>query len=359
MRHLYDFLSPFLSFDEGGKFANDILKVLSEEFKINLLLDKFFDKNKLQRNLNLLGNNKSFSLSINRNKENLDEILKLIKEEAFDSFTCFNNGLSIPKEITVKYYIFLFSIFPLYEDDIKNKKYKERFLKYVPQKINNSAKTIVFSNVHLNLASSFGIEKRRLLVTYPFVKSIYKPLDKALAISYTKSRFNIDTPYIFASGAINEGFNLIKLLNYFKRFKENYSDTKLVIYITSIKAEFQEMIESENIIILQNLTEQDEVNLFNGAISFVDFSSQYLFNLNKIKALFTKTALVTDLTPLNLEYFEDFPIYELDTALDKELINHKCENLDLDTIEQIKEKFSSNRTKEVLIDIYKGDGIYE
>ncbi|MGL5415424.1 MAG: hypothetical protein ACRDAU_07180 [Clostridium sp.] len=358
MKNLYDFLSPCLQLDDSSHFSFEVIKFFSNNSTI-LLVDTFIKKSNYRKKLDLLGNKfEIITLNINRDTDDLKEIFRILYEKNFDTFTCFNNGLSIPKNLNNKYFIFLYSLFPLYEEKIKNLKYKDRYLKVVLNRVNNSTKTLIFSMVHYNLALSFGFKKEKLALVYPFIKSIYHHLDPLLAYTYIRTKFNI-SKFIFASGAINEAFNLKRVLSFFKKFKKLDKNIKLVIYAQSINKNYINLLDCPDILILKNITELDEVYFLNACIAVLDFSSQYIFNLTKIKTLFTNTILLTDFTPLNLEYFEDYPIYEDEAELSLEVIEYKKENLDLDSISNLKKKFDAEKNKQIILNLYQEDNNYE
>lgn len=310
MEQLYDFLPIYIGENSIYELFIEIIREENEQDNIYIIKDNFIkDENRIN---DMLSNCKFTLINkyINRSNCDLTEIKEIIND--YDMYTCFNNGLSIPCNISSNSRTFLYNLYPLFKKDIVNKEYSIRYNKAFDNIKKCNSTVVVCSNYHYNLALAKGIKVDNLQVYYPYLPQDYKEIDKKLGILYIKSKFGIGYKYFLAMGSCNESFNLEGIIDFYKEFNDNSVKIIFLMNYTSIDKlmKFREIVaEKIDGTVIFNFTKLDEINFIAASEAIIDFSSEFIVNLTKIKGLIMNKALITDLNKLNLEYFEDYPIY--------------------------------------------------
>ncbi|MGL5150985.1 MAG: hypothetical protein ACRC7N_10495 [Clostridium sp.] len=311
MKLLYDYLPIYIKESDVYELFLKVIKDEGRDNQVYLLMDSFVHANDYELS-NLLSTSVHFLRGkINRSTPTLLEIEERIKD--YDLFTCFNNGLSIPKNTSFKCRIFITNLLPLFKKPLDNNTFEKKYNDAFRNILEGDHRIVVFSNFHKDLLTSEGISEEEIIVTPPTLPSIYSEMDKVLCTLYLSSKFNINYKYFLLIGSCNEGFNLNRVLECIGELKLTYEYKFVFLMRTSNGSgflEFKDIISKEsNCEIFKDFSPLDEVNFIGGCEGIIDFSSPYIVSLSSLKGKAMNRKIITDMNLLNLEWLEDYPTY--------------------------------------------------
>ena len=314
MKVLIDGLSYFLHKGEQGENSRDIINSLAKLPNINLSLTK--DKFIPSKSTNI----DQLDISIDR----FSEIYKFNTKKNFDIFHCFNNGFYINNTIKAKKVFSVSTLLPLLDENICSKHYIERFNKRFEEAISLSNAIIVTSSYQKKILEKyFKYAKNKTHIIYPSIPSTYNTENIKASKIYLKSKFSLNSKYIFFSGDLHRKKNIEDILFFFKiLYDKGISDYKLVIAITFIHNnsyevsylnELKDLAQMLNIYhlisFIEDPSEIDKVHLFKIADKYIDFSITDDFNLSIIKAFICDLDIICTKTELHLELLGEYPNY--------------------------------------------------
>ncbi|WP_066868933.1 glycosyltransferase [Clostridium mediterraneense] len=372
MSVLIDGLVYFFHNGDYGEEVREIIDSLEKNSlanELSIIKDMSFKKG---RNLSSFNIKK---LNIDRIKGNYSEIVDITKNKNYDIYHCFNNGFSLNSKIKAKKITSINTLYPLYDEELCNKKFLNRFLERLPISLNLSDKIIVSSYFQKNLLKKYyNIDNKKLDVLYPKISKFYSPRDKEISKVYLSSKFKITEDFLFFNGDLHRRKNIEEVIFFFKTIKERaFINDKLIISVREIhknkyeKEYLKELKELANmldilndVIFLINISKADELHLLNMAKSFIDLSRFEDFNLNILKAFLCNTAIIAPPLDLYIEMLEDYPNYYNFEEEEAYSIYLKADNKDIDDFSFLKERLYSNDSILELKNIYNNlRGNYE
>ncbi|MDD5491404.1 MAG: glycosyltransferase family 1 protein, partial [bacterium] len=136
----------------------------------------------------------------------------------------------------------------------------------------------------------------KIIVTYEGVSEKYRIIQDKAEINKVLQRYNIQTHYILFVGTMDPRKNLIRLIQAFRKVKEEQNDLKLVIVGNRgelYSEELQEQVATGDIILTGYVPEEELVYLYNGASIFAFPSLYEGFGLPILEAMACGAPVIT------------------------------------------------------------------
>lgn len=154
-----------------------------------------------------------------------------LKRENIDIYHVPQNGIGLNTSINCKKIITVHDLIPYTMPKTVGRGYLLKFLREVPELIQNVDGIITVSNYSKkDILKFFPIDEDKIFVTPLAANSIYKTLDKEMCLNYLKKKYNITTPFILYIGGFSSRKNVTSLINSFIKISPQFDkDYSLVI----------------------------------------------------------------------------------------------------------------------------------
>ncbi len=262
--------------------------------------------------------------------ENENEIIIPVKDSRFSIlnilnkktsiYHCFNNGFTIPDYGDFLKVSSIYSLLPIYFEDLVKERYSKAFYEKVPKALINSNNIVTSSeSIKNQILENFNIDDRKIKVIYPGVNSYYRPIDKEFSKIYIKSKFSINREFLLYIGELNSRKRLKSLLQVFKYISTIKEDSILIMSFTQSYYDEEAVAEIKSFIylleldtkvmILNNLNISDKLNLYNSCSAFIDLSIYEGLNINILEAFLCRCKIIASPIEYYHEILADYPFY--------------------------------------------------
>lgn len=289
----------------------------------------------------------------------------LIREN-IDIYHVPQNGIGLNPNIHCKKVITIHDLIPYIMPETVGKGYLLKFLREVPNIIQNVDGIVTVSEYSKkDILKFFPIDPEKIFVTPLAADSIYKPLDKYHCKELLSRKYNISSPFILYLGGFSPRKNVNALINSFVNLIPNFDkDYKLVI--VGPKKNLGESLNnkfsySDSKIIFTGFVPQEELPIFYNSCEVFVYPSLYEgFGLPPLEAMSCGSPVITSNLTSIPEVVKDGGILinpykeeELTNALERILTNNKLkESLKIKALNQAS-NFSWKKTAEKTFQAYK------
>lgn len=150
-----------------------------------------------------------------------------------------------------------------------------------------------------DIASTYGIDKKKITVTYNAAGSIFRPADEKQHFEL-KQKFTHGKPYFIYVGALQPRKNISRMLQAFDQFKtSDLSDHKLLIVgrmawkTEAIEKTYSEMRFKEEVIFTGRVSDSELAGLMGAATSLIYIPYLEGFGLPLVEAMQCGTPVIT------------------------------------------------------------------
>ena len=212
------------------------------------------------------------------------------------------NGIGLTTHYTTPTIVTIHDLIPYIMPETVGPGYLERFLKDMPNIINQT-KTILTVSEHskkdiLKFFPKFPADK--IFVTPLAANKNYIPLDKKFCFDYLKSKFKIEGPYILYFGGFSKRKNVKELILAFNKIHSSLKKDYKLLLCGSLRDEGLKLKElcsqlsTSNKIIFPGFIEDKDVPIFYNCAELFVYPSLYEgFGLPPLEAMSCKTAVIT------------------------------------------------------------------
>lgn len=242
-------------------------------------------------------------MNINRKKNDYSILEKYIIDNKINIYHSLNNGFSIPSNKVCKYVLTIDTLLPFSYPQYVDRKFFNKFNKVVPHALENSDKIIAVSKfIKSELISYFNIPEKKIIVIYPSISKIFKPLSKERCKAILKSKYKIDGNFLLFSGSIHIRKNLSFLLKSFKAVSHYYNSLNLVIvgdyknkrqtYYLKLKEYAKRLGMDDRVIFTGSVEYTDMPYFYNSALCAINISDYEGFPMSSVEALACNTPVI-------------------------------------------------------------------
>lgn len=232
-------------------------------------------------------------------------IPNLILEKNLELYHIPQNGIGSPLTENINTVVTIHDLIPYIMPETVGQSYLKRFLKTMPDIIENSKGIITVSEYSKRDILKFfkGYPEDKIFVTHLSTNSEFYPRDKEISRKIVNNNYNFDTPYLLYIGGFSARKNVKGILDAFKRIKGDLTKKYKLLLVGSLKDEglnLKKYAEDLNIIddiVFTGFVEDSFLpTLYSGADLFVYPSYYEGFGLPPLEAMSCKTAVITSNT---------------------------------------------------------------
>jgi glycosyltransferase involved in cell wall biosynthesis len=211
------------------------------------------------------------------------------------------NEIGLPANLDANYVITLHDVIPYVMPETVDRPHLDYTFKNTPYIVENAAQIITVSNYSKqDIQRYFGIDDDKITVTHLAADDIYQPMDRDKARSVIFNKYGVDRHYILYLGGFSTRKNIARLIEAFKRVKENY-DKPIDLLILGEHSRSYPMLWSltekleltDNVKFLNFIPTSDLPFFYNGADVFVYPSLYEGFGLPPLEAMQCGTPVVS------------------------------------------------------------------
>ncbi|MGY0374311.1 glycosyltransferase family 4 protein [Clostridium sp. JNZ J1-5] len=347
-----------------GTYTENVVKNLINIYNNNYYRLYWSERNYedyLKNNVDIIMTSKKHPKFFEQNYFNYD-----LDKSNIDIYHVPQNGISLDINIKCKKVITVHDLIPYIMPETVGKGYLLKFLKDVPEIIQNIDGIITVSEYSKkDILKFFPIDPNKIFVTPLAADSIYRQLDKNYCKDFLSKNYNIDKPFILYIGGFSPRKNVKALINSFIRVLSNLDkDHNLVI--VGAKKDLGEYLSSkysylESKIKFTGFIPQDELPIFYSCCEAFVYPSLYEgFGLPPLEAMSCGAPVITSNITSIPEVVEDSGLLinpydenELFETLGNLLCNENLKQvLSKKGIKQAS-KFSWKKTAEKTFEAYK------
>ncbi len=232
-------------------------------------------------------------------------IPNLILEKNLELYHIPQNGIGSPLTENINTVVTIHDLIPYIMPETVGQSYLKRFLKTMPDIIENSKGIITVSEYSKRDILKFfkGYPEDKIFVTHLSTNSEFYPRDKEISRKIVNNNYNFDTPYLLYIGGFSARKNVKGILDAFKKIKGDLTKKYKLLLVGSLKDEglnLKKYAEDLNIIddiVFTGFVEDSFLpTLYSGADLFVYPSYYEGFGLPPLEAMSCKTAVITSNT---------------------------------------------------------------
>lgn len=225
-----------------------------------------------------------------------------IKENNIDLHHIPQNGIGMTNEYKTNCIVTIHDLIPYLMPETVGKGYLQRFLRDMPNIINQAKGIITVSEYSKKDILRFfnGFPADKIFVTPLAANSSFKPLDKLSCKKYIRETFNINNPYILYIGGFSTRKNVKELILAFNKIKKDLKIPHTLLLGGAVKDEGQKLVKlvqelniEDSVIFTGFINSEDLPILYNAAEAFVYPSLYEGFGLPPLEAMSCKTAVIT------------------------------------------------------------------
>ena len=232
-------------------------------------------------------------------------IPNIIKSKNLDLYHIPQNGIGFPFNCDINTVVTIHDLIPYTMPETVGSGYLKRFLKDMPNIIENSKGIITVSEYSKKDILKFfsGYPEDKIFVTPLSTNSEFIPMNKDECRRKIQNNFNFNEPYILYIGGFSKRKNVHGLINAFSRVKNSLSKKYKLVLVGSLRDEginlkkYVESLNLENDVVFTGFSEDKDLPVFyNGADLFVYPSYYEGFGLPPLEAMSCKTPVITSNT---------------------------------------------------------------
>lgn len=232
-------------------------------------------------------------------------IPNLILEKNLELYHIPQNGIGSPLTENINTVVTIHDLIPYIMPETVGQSYLKKFLKTMPDIIENSKGIITVSEYSKRDILKFfkGYPEDKIFVTHLSTNSEFYPRDKEISRKIVNNNYNFDTPYLLYIGGFSARKNVKGILDAFKKIKGDLTKKYKLLLVGSLKDEglnLKKYAEDLNIIddiVFTGFVEDSFLpTLYSGADLFVYPSYYEGFGLPPLEAMSCKTAVITSNT---------------------------------------------------------------
>ena len=232
-------------------------------------------------------------------------IPNIIKERNLELYHIPQNGIGSPLDENINTVVTIHDLIPYIMPETVGQSYLKKFLKTMPDIIENAKGIITVSEYSKKDILRFfkGYPENKIFVTHLSTNSEFYPHDKAISRKIVNNKYNFDTPYLLYIGGFSARKNVKGIIDSFKKINKNLTNRYKLVLVGSLKDEglnLKKYAEDLNIIddiIFTGFVEDSYLPiLYSGADLFVYPSYYEGFGLPPLEAMSCKTAVITSNT---------------------------------------------------------------
>ena len=229
-------------------------------------------------------------------------IPKLIEDKNIDLYHIPQNGIGFPFEYDINTVVTIHDLIPYIMPETVGPGYLKRFLRDMPNIIENSKGILTVSEYSKKDILKFfrGYPEDKVFVTPLSANYDFKPMDKRLCKEIINKRFSFDSPYILYIGGFSARKNVKGIIDAFSSVYKSLNKKYKLLIGGSLKdeglslKEYAKSLNLEDDIIFTGFLENSDLPiLYNGADLFVYPSYYEGFGLPPLEAMSCKTAVIT------------------------------------------------------------------
>ena len=292
-----------------GSYSNEIVSLINntnEELDFNLLL---YNIDKPTSDLSFSNINPLY-LNIDRGIFPSKEINDVIDRYDIDVYHDPNNGFLAPKNPIKNYTISLNTLLPYLEPSLVDDKFKNSFFRRVPYALENCKNVLIPSKAFgKDLLKVFPKVKDKVICSYPKISEIFKPTDNEEAKTFLLKNYNIAYPFILYVGDISKRKSIEKLIFIMKSMpsiplkliligdyrRKKYSYYKHIVELVS------SFSLEDKVVFLGKIPQINLPYFYSSSLCTVDFSLYNSYPLSAVEALYCKSLVIVNNTPVNKE----------------------------------------------------------
>lgn len=308
-------------------------------------------------------------IDINRKENDYSALEKYILDNKISIYHSLNNGFSIPLNKVCKYVLTIDNLLPISYPQYVDRKFFDKFNKILPNALENSDKIIAVSEfIKSELINYFNVPEKKIVVIYPSVSKIFKPLSKERCRAILKNKYMIQDNFLLFSGSIHIRKNLSLLLRAFKEVSRYYNNLNLVIvgnyknkrqsYYLKLREYAKRLEIDKNVIFTGSVEYTDMPYFYNSALCAINISDYEGFPISSLEALACNTPAICSNSSSFREVLGESAIYidnndfdELKNAL-VETIRKKNDKCAENNLSQIK-KYDSEKSIKKHVRVYE------
>ncbi len=222
-----------------------------------------------------------------------------LERESMDIYHVPQNGIGLNTDIHCKKVITVHDLIPYIMPETVGKGYLLKFLREVPNIIQNVDGIITVSEYSKrDILRFFPIDPNKIFVTPLAADSIYRPLDKDYCKNLLKSKYSLEKPFILYIGGFSARKNVKALINSFIKIISNTNEDYNLV-IAGAKKDLGEYLSSEysylaSKIIFTGFIPQEELPVFYNACEVFVYPSLYEgFGLPPLEAMSCGAPVIT------------------------------------------------------------------
>lgn len=253
-----------------------------------------------------------------------------LSRENIDIYHVPQNGIGLSLDIKCKKVITVHDLIPYIMPETVGRGYLLKFLREVPNIIQNVDGIITVSEYSKkDILKFFPIDPNKIFVTPLAADSIYKPLDKSHCKEFLAKKYNIVKPFVLYVGGFSARKNVKALINSFLKTTPNLKEEYNLV-IVGAKKDLGQYLSSSyahlaSKILFPGFIPQEELPIFYNACDAFVYPSLYEgFGLPPLEAMSCGTPVITSNITSIPEVVEDSGILinpynenELTEALEK------------------------------------------
>lgn len=224
-----------------------------------------------------------------------------LSKEKIDVYHVPQNGIGLSENITCKKVITVHDLIPYIMPETVGRGYLLKFLKEVPNIIENTDAIITVSNwSKRDILKFFPIEEDKVFVTPLATDMKYRPLDKEWCRYMIEKKMNIKKPFILYIGGFSPRKNVRSLIMAFSKVYPNLNKDYALVITGSLRDEGNSLkelcsnLQISSQVIFTGFVEEDMLPiLYNGAELFVYPSYYEGFGLPPLEAMSCGTPVIT------------------------------------------------------------------
>ena len=226
---------------------------------------------------------------------------KNLNSQNVDLYHVPQNGIGLIPHINCPKVVTIHDLIPYIMPETVGKGYLMKFLKEIPNIIENSNGIITVSEFSKkDILRFFPIDPDKIHVTPLAANSKFKPMDKEICKNLIKGKYNIPGNFLLYMGGFSDRKNVHSLIEAFSKLYNNLNEDIYLVLLGSYRDSSQKLVTLVNSlgmkdrIIFAGFIPEDDVPVFyNASIGFVYPSFYEGFGLPPLEAMHCGTPVIT------------------------------------------------------------------
>ncbi len=224
-----------------------------------------------------------------------------LKSENIDLYHIPQNGIGLSANINCKKIVTIHDLIPYIMPETVGRGYLLKFLKEMPEIIDESLGIITVSEYSKkDVLKFFPIDESKIYVTPLAADAKYTPMDKEKCKAIIKEKYGIDKPFLLYIGGFSERKNVRSLITSFAKVMEHSSKEYNLVIVGSYRDASQELVKLKDSLNMQDYIkftgfapDEDLPIYYNACEAFVYPSFYEGFGLPPLEAMNCGTPVIT------------------------------------------------------------------